>query len=84
MRISCILRRCRNCASAVLLLDTGTLSLEDSFSHLLTHFYLTESHLSIKEVPVCLLVNSLDVYGGLHYGKSIELPLLDGRQLAGT
>lgn len=35
-------------------------------------------------MSVCLLVNSLDVYGGLHYGKSIELPLLDGRQLAGT
>ena len=62
MRISCVLRRCQNCASAVLLLDTGTLSLEDSFSHLLIHFYLTDSHLSIKEVSVFLWINNLDVY----------------------
>lgn len=69
MRILRVLRRCQNCASAVLLLDTGTLSLEDSFSHLLTHFYHTDSHLSIKEVPVCLWISSLDVYSGLHYKK---------------
>lgn len=54
MRISCVLRRCQNSASAVLLFDSGTLSLEDSFSHLLTRLCLTDSHLSIKEVPVCL------------------------------
>lgn len=69
MRISCVLRRCQNCASAVLLFDSGTLSLEDSFSHLLTCLCLTDSHFPIKEVPVCLWINSLHVCSGLHCKK---------------
>lgn len=69
MRISCVLRRCQNGASAVLLFDSGTLSSEDSFSHLLTRLCLTDSHLSIKEVPVCLWINTLHVCSGLHCKK---------------
>lgn len=65
-----VLRRCQNCASAVLLFDSGTLSLGDSFSHLLTSFCLTDSRLSIKEVPVCLWINSLHVCSGLHCKKN--------------
>lgn len=88
MRISCVLRRCQNGASAVLLFDSGTLSLQDSFLHLLTHLCLTDSHLSIKKVPICLWINSLCVCSGVHWKKKkikdIQLPLPNVKQLAGT